>query len=130
MDWNRQYYSTVARIALKLKIHTLFICLRQNFVCWKKWWTNICPKYTKCASTCSPLHSSQLDLYPLQFEVLFKVLNKNGHLDKYLVSIAMDIGSETAKWRCGFFEIYSNTPIPNFVKEWLSSVGIKFIEFL
>lgn len=35
---------------------------------------------------------------------LFKVLNKNGHLDKYLVSIAMDIGSETAKWRCGFLK--------------------------
>lgn len=59
---------------------------------------------------------------------LFKVLNKNGHLDKYLVSIAMDIGSETAKWRCGFFEIYSNMAIEAYFKplaDWCKKYNIK-----
>lgn len=37
-------------------------------------------------------------------DTLFEALNKYGHLDEYLISIAMDIGSKTAKWRCGFLK--------------------------
>lgn len=59
---------------------------------------------------------------------LFEVLNKYGHLDEYLTSIVMDIGSKTAKWRCGFFEIYSKMAIEAYFKplsDWCKKYNIK-----